>query len=142
VKPRIFAEKYLSALESGDLKDYKVFCFNSVPKLMFIASERQSENQETKFDFYDMDFVHLPIINGHPNATVLPECPRYFERMKELAAELSTGIPHLRVDFYECEGRLYLGEMTFSHWSGMVPFEPVEWDGILGSWIQLPKQEK
>ena len=140
VKPRIFAEEYLSAL-ADDLKDYKFFCFNGVPRLMFIASERQSKENETKFDFYDMDFNHLPIINGHPNASEAPCRPQNFDRMKELAAVLSAGIPHVRVDFYECDGQLYLGELTFSHWGGLVPFEPSEWDDILGSWIKLPGSE-
>lgn len=137
VKPRIFAEKYLSELED-DLRDYKFFCFNGVPKLMFIASERQSKDQETKFDFFDMDFHHLPIINGHPNSPYPISRPVNFERMKKLAAILSEGVPHLRVDFYECDGQLYLGEMTFSHWSGFVPFEPEEWDERIGSWLDLP----
>jgi hypothetical protein len=141
IKPRIFAEEYLSEMDE-DLKDYKFFCFDGVPKLMFIASERQSEVEETKFDFFDMDFNHLPIINGHPNASCMPMKPRNFEQMKALASVLSQGIPHLRVDFYECNGRLYLGELTFSHWGGFVPFEPSEWDEILGSWISLPDQTK
>lgn len=135
VKPRVFAEQYLSA---EDLKDYKIFCFHGVPKMMFIASERQSKEQETKFDFYDMDFNHLPIKNGHPNAACAPTCPEFFGQMKELAAILSAGIPHLRVDFYESNGCLFLGELTFTHWSGLVPFEPDEWDEIMGSWIRLP----
>ena len=125
----------------NDLKDYKFFCFNGVPKLMFIASERQAADQETKFDFYDMEFTHLPIINGHPNAAYAPARPQNFEKMKQLASVLSEGIAHLRVDFYECNGRLYLGELTFSHWGGFVPFEPSEWDDILGSWINLPQCE-
>lgn len=139
LKPRIFAEEYLSDGESDDLKDYKFFCFDGVPRLMFIASERQSEDQETKFDFYDMDFVHLPIINGHPNSENPLARPENFEKMKELAAVLSSGIPHLRVDFYECNGQLYLGELTFSHWGGFVPFEPDEWDEKIGSWLVLPE---
>jgi hypothetical protein len=139
VKPRIFAEAFLAELED-DLRDYKFFCFDGVPKLMFIASERQSKEQETKFDFFDMDFNHLPIINGHPNSPNPISRPENFEKMKELAAVLSKGIPHLRVDFYECSGRLYLGEMTFSHWGGLVPFEPEEWDEKLGSWIKLPQR--
>lgn len=141
VKPRIFAEKYLAGLDE-DLKDYKFFCFNGVPRLMFIASERQSKDSETKFDFYDMEFNHLPIINGHPNSSQEIQRPGNFERMKELAAVLSKGIPHLRVDFYECNGQLYLGELTFCHWGGFVPFEPEEWDETIGSWIQLPKAEE
>ena len=139
VKPRIFAEAFLAELED-DLRDYKFFCFDGVPKLMFIASERQSKEQETKFDFFDMDFNHLSIINGHPNSPNPISRPENFEKMKELAAVLSKGIPHLRVDFYECSGRLYLGEMTFSHWGGLVPFEPEEWDEKLGSWIKLPQR--
>ena len=139
VKPRIFAEAFLAELED-DLRDYKFFCFDGVPKLMFIASERQSKEQETKFDFFDMDFNHLSIINGHPNSPNPISRPENFEKMKELAAVLSKGIPHLRVDFYECSGRLYLGEMTFSHWGGFVAFEPEEWDEKLGSWIKLPQR--
>lgn len=141
VKPRIFAEKYLAELDD-DLKDYKFFCFDGIPKMMFIASERQSKDSETKFDFYDMEFKHLPIINGHPNSTQTIQKPQNFEKMKELAAVLSAGIPQLRVDFYECNGRLYLGELTFCHWGGLVPFEPEEWDLTLGTWIRLPKEEK
>lgn len=140
VKPRIFAETFLTGLE-GDLQDYKFFCFDGVPKLMFIASERQSEDQETKFDFFDMDFNHLPIMNGHPNSSKKILRPEYFELMKELASVLSQGVPQLRVDFYECEGKLYLGELTFSHWNGFMPFEPEEWDETLGSWIQLPNRK-
>lgn len=140
IKPRIFAEEYLADIDTNDLKDYKFFCFDGVPRLMFIASERQSKDQETKFDFYDMDFNHLPIINGHPNSNYAMEKPVNFQRMKELAAVLSENIPHLRVDFYESNGHLYLGELTFFHWGGFVPFEPEEWDEIIGSWLSLPKQ--
>ena len=140
VKPRIFAEEFLAELEE-DLRDYKFFCFDGVPKMMFIASERQSKEQETKFDFFDMDFNHMPIINGHPNSPYPIDKPVNWELMKELAAVLSAGIPQVRVDFYECNGRLYLGELTFSHWGGLVPFEPEQWDETLGSWIKLPKRK-
>ena len=58
--------------------------------------------------------------------------------MKELAAILSKGIPQVRCDFYEVDGKVYFGEMTFSHYSGFVPFEPSEYDVIFGEWIHLP----
>jgi hypothetical protein len=61
--------------------------------------------------------------------------------MQALAAKLSQGIPHVRVDFYECDGQVYLGELTFSHWGGFVPFEPREWDTTIGSWLTLPERE-
>jgi hypothetical protein len=136
VKPRIIAEEYLEDKKTSELRDYKFFTFNGTPKLLFIATERYGL-EETKFDFFDMDFNHLNITNGHPNAKILPEKPLNFDKMKELAAKLSKNIPHLRVDFYEVDGKVYFGELTFFHWSGMVPFEPEEWDLKLGQWIDL-----
>ena len=96
------------------------------------------EEVEVKFDFFDADFNHLPFTNGHPNSSrpVLKPCG--FEKMKELAAKLSVGQPHLRVDFYDIDGKIYFGELTFYHWSGMMPFDPEEWDYTFGSWIKLP----
>ena len=137
VKPRIFAEEYLEDDKSGSLPDYKFFCFNGIVKAMFVATERQNPNEETKFDFFDADYNHLEIINGHPMANRVPPKPINYELMKSLAEKLSTDIPHVRVDFYEVNGKVYFGEFTFFHWSGMVPFEPAEWDYTFGSWIDL-----
>lgn len=137
VKPRIIAEVYMEDEKSGELPDYKYFCFNGEAKVMFIATER-SAKEETKFDFYDMDFNHLPFTNGHPNSTKNIEKPEKFDEMKILAEKLSKGIPQLRVDFYEVNGKIYFGELTFSHWGGFVPFNPPEWDLKLGEYITLP----
>ena len=141
VKPRIIAEEYMEDGKTAELRDYKFFVFNGVAKALFIASERQKEDEETKFDFFDMDYNHLSVRNGHPNAAIPPEKPETFDKMRELAEKLSVGIPHLRVDFYEVDGKIYFGELTFSHWSGMMPFEPAEWDKTFGDWIELPNKE-
>ena len=140
VKRRIIAEQYLVDSETRELRDYKVFAFDGVARALFIASERQNLVEETKFDFYDENFVHLPITNGHPNSKVQLKKPVNFEEMKRLAGKLSEGFPELRVDFYEVDGKLYFGELTFFHYSGMVPFVPEEWDLKFGSWIKLPQK--
>lgn len=138
VKPKIIAEKYMEDKNTKELRDYKFFCFNGVAKILFVATDRMNEKIETKFDFFDMNYNHLDIRNGHPNADIQPKKPVTFEEMRKLAECLSRGIPHLRVDFYEVDEKIYFGELTFSHWSGFVPFEPKEWDSILGDWINLP----
>ena len=140
VKPRIIAEEYMEDDVTHELRDYKFFTFNGVAKALFIATDRQTAGEDTKFDFFDMDFKHLPFTNGHPNADVVPAKPETFAEMKELAEKLSKGIPHVRVDFYEVNGKAYFGELTFSHWSGFVPFEPPEWDKTFGDWIDLPEK--
>lgn len=136
VKPRIIAEQYMED-ENGELEDYKIFCFDGEPKVMFIATDRFHKKEETKFDFYDMKFNHLPFLNGHPNATRRIEKPQGFENMKLLAAKLSKGMPQVRVDFYDVKRKIYFGELTFFHWSGMMPFEPIEWDYKFGEWIKI-----
>lgn len=136
VKPRIIIEKYMEDKKDGELRDYKIFCFNGKPKMMFIATNRQGDG-ETYFDFFDENFKHLPFTNGHSNAPSLPHRPARFAKMMELAGKLSKGIPQLRVDFYETNGKIYFGELTFFHWSGLVKFEPEEWDKKLGNMIDL-----
>lgn len=140
VRPRIIGEKYMVDESGYELKDYKWFCFDGVPKALFIATDRGVEGEETKFDFFDSDFNHLPFTNGHPNATREIKKPVGFEKMKELAALLSKGQPHLRVDFYDINGKIFFGELTFYHWSGMMPFDPEEWDYKYGEYIRLPKR--
>jgi hypothetical protein len=138
VKPRIIAEQYMEDEATHELRDYKIFTFNGVAKALFIATDRYGE-EETKFDFFDAEFKHLPFTNGHPNADVMPAKPDTFEEMKALASKLSENIPQLRVDFYEVNGKAYFGELTFAHWSGLMPFNPPEWDKTFGDWIKLPE---
>lgn len=138
VSHRIIAEKYMVDESGYELKDYKIFCFDGEPKAMFIATDRGVEGVETKFDFFDMDFNHLPFTNGHPNATKPISKPVGFEEMKRLASILSQGHPHVRIDFYDIHGNIYFGEITFFHWSGTKPFNPIDWDYKFGNWIKLP----
>ena len=77
---------------------------------------------------------------GHPNAPTPPENPLCFEEMKALAAKLSAGMPHVRVDFYEVVGKVYFGEFTFFHHGGRTPFDPEEWDLTFGKEIKLPSK--
>lgn len=137
VPPRIIAEAYMEDSRQGELRDYKFFTFGGVPKVLYIAQGR-GRSGETVADFFDMDFNHLPFTIDHAMAPVLPEKPVNFELMKELAAKLSEGTPQLRVDFYEVDGKVYFGEMTFFHCTGMAPFHPQKWDRIFGDWVILP----
>ena len=139
VPRKIIAEQFMVDESGYELKDYKFFCFDGQVKALFVAKDRQTKGEETKFDFFDENFNHLPFINGHPNSKPPYFKPENFDEMKSLAEKLSVGIPQVRVDLYNINGHVYFGELTFSHWSGMVPFEPEEWDYKLGEWIQLSK---
>ena len=138
VPRKIIAEKYIEpAPNEKDLPDYKFFCFDGQVKALFIATERQNPNEDVKFDFFDSNFNLLPFRQGHDHARVLPHKPKNFDVMIKAAEKLSKGIPHVRVDFYEIGDLVLFGEMTLFHFSGLVPFEPEEWDYKFGSWINL-----
>ena len=135
VKPRIIAEKYMEDHVDRELRDYKFFCFDGEPKLMFVASGRSLGH--TKFDYFDLEFNHLDIKQKYPNANAPVRKPATFEKMIEFSKILSKGFPHVRVDFYEVDGKLYFGELTFYHFSGLMPFKPEKWDKILGDYLKI-----
>ena len=96
--------------------------------------------EQATTDFFDMDFNHLPIRMQAPPSKVLPEKPKQFDKLKELASILSQGIPQVRVDFYVVNNRIYFGEMTFYHCGGMVTVQPHEWNVKMGNMIKLPNK--
>lgn len=140
IKPHIIAEKYMVDESGVELKDYKFFCFDGEPKALYVASERNKPGESVKFDFYDAEFNHLPLFNSHPNAEKPINKPENFEEMKALARKLSQGFPHIRVDLYHINGKVYFGEMTFFHMGGVQPFIPDEWDYKFGEWLTLPEK--
>lgn len=135
VCPRIIAEKFLSDNVHSDLIDYKFYCFDGEPKVLVVATGR---NVNLCFDYYDMEFNHLPFRQGGPNSPYPIKKPRILDEMIKLAAKLSKGMPHVRIDMFCVNSRIYFGEYTFFDSSGMAKFDPEEWDYNFGRFIKLP----
>jgi TupA-like ATPgrasp len=53
--------------------------------------------------------------------------------MLAAAETLSEGMSFVRVDFYEINGTPRFGEMTFYQGAGLEPFDPPEYDAIIGA---------
>ncbi|MGO4499663.1 ATP-grasp fold amidoligase family protein [Paenibacillus sp. 2RAB27] len=138
IKPRIICEKYMVDESGVELKDYKFFCFDGEPKALFIATDR---GIDTRFDFFDMEFNHLPFWQHYKNGVKKINKPVGFDDMIRLARILSKLIPHIRVDFYNINGKIYFGELTFYHFSGLEKFYPDKYDEIFGNWIIIPSKK-
>lgn len=134
VKPRIIAEKFMCSHDGKAPNDYKFLCFNGEPYIMFVATERETD---TKFDFFDMEFNHLPIYNIHPNSEKNIKKPDCFQTMIDIVKKLSTGMKFVRIDLYEIDGQVYFGEFTFFHGGGFWLFSPEEWEYKLGQLIDI-----
>ena len=137
VKPKILAEKFMKDDFSGELPDYKLFCFNGKTEYILVCSERFSEGG-LKETFFDVNWKKCNIRRkNHPNSDIEIPKPKNLELMMELAKKLSKDIPFLRVDFYEINGKVYFGELTFFPALGWSGFEPKQVDIQLGRLINL-----
>lgn len=135
IKPSIVCERYLED-SNGELIDYKFYCFNGQPKLIQVDIDRFGNHSA---NYYDDNWNYLNIQWGDEKSYRDLKKPINFEEMLEISKDLSSKFPHVRVDFYEVDGKLYLGELTFFSASGTARFQPDEYDSLVGSWLQLPK---
>jgi len=140
VEPCILAEKYIEN-ENGELRDYKWYCFDGESKFMLITTDRMQKDEATKYTYFDMDFTMLPFYQCGPHADEPITKPVGFDKMRELAEALSIGMPHVRVDMYDVNGKVYFGELTFYDSSGMEAYDPPAWDETIGSWLSLPEKK-
>lgn len=137
-KPRIVCERFLEDKDLGELVDYKFFCFNGKPDVCFFASDRKNH---VKADFYSLDWKRLPFKWMYETSNKDFPKPECLEEMIEASKILAEGFPFVRVDFYQANGKVYFGEMTFFHGGGMGWFEPENYDIEFGNKIHLPTEK-
>lgn len=135
VKPRIIAEQFLEDID--ELVEYKLFCFDGEVKMILVC-KGQAHGAGRTNDYCDLELRRLPFTALFPNSKGELPMPKEMPEILDVARKLSAGVPQLRVDTYVADGRIYVGELTFFHNSGMVTFDPPEWDQKLGDWIKLP----
>jgi hypothetical protein len=145
VKPRILAEVYMEDENAAaGLTDYKFFCFNGKPEMLYV-SQGLEDHATASISFYDMEGEDMPFHRSDykPIGNKLA-LPSNFGQMKETAEKMAkeVGSPFVRIDLYSVRGQMYFSEVTFSPCSGMLPFEPAEWDKTFGCWITLPPKKQ
>lgn len=134
---RLVIEEYLSD-SSGGLRDYKLYCFNGEPR--FVQANSGRLLAEHVQNFYSLDWTVLPFGKDiYPRPDIEIPRPSSLERMIRIARDLSQGHPFLRVDFYDIDGRIVFGELTFYPASGLPDFIPDDQDFICGKMLDLPK---
>lgn len=139
VQPKIICERLIETADGNPPRDIKVFCFNGIPKALFVASDR---GRGTKFDFFDIDWNKLDVKQHYPNSDYRLSKPENWEVLLEASRKISEDFPHLRVDFYlDKYGNPLIGELTLTHFAGWFRFEPDSYDLIFGDWLKLPHND-
>ena len=121
------------------LTDYKIHCFNGIPKVVLVCRDRFSKEGMTE-DFYTLQWEHLNVSRvSHPNSKIAISAPPNISEMLNIAKTLAKNIPFVRVDLYDIKGTVFFGELTFYPASGFQTFDPNEFDLVMGEWLELPK---
>lgn len=137
---RIIAETYIED-GSGDLRDYKFFCFNGKVKFFKIDFGRFKEHHANYYDIYG-NLLPFGEINCAPDFNIHLDIPHTLSQMIQLSEKIACGEPFLRVDFYTIGDFIYFGETTFYPASGLGRFTSDEWDYKIGDMLNLNTDEK
>lgn len=142
-KHRIIIEEMLpSRTEDGGLIDYKFFCFNGEPKIVYVIADRKV-GEKAGFGIFTPNYIKLDAVrcDEKPLERDVPK-PKNYEKMLEISRILSKPFPEVRIDLYNQDGQIYFGEMTFFDGSGYMSFDPDQFDYDLGKLFKLPKKEE
>ena len=139
IEPKIIIEEYLP-IQEGKAIEYKMFCFQG--KMKFCLVELGYFGKHPLRAIYDADFNVMPFKIGKIKYTTLREKPANYDKMVKIAEKLSSDFMHVRVDFYDVNGKIYVGELSFSSASGFGVFTPREWDFKIGEWLELDRLPK
>lgn len=143
IQQSVIVEALLPRDSNNDLPDYKFFCFNGKVEYLYTMVDYVDDHESGKCSFFDMNFKKLPYSRSEyrpiDREITKPSC---FDEMVSIASDLCKDFPHVRVDFYDINGRVVFGELTFYNASGYTVFDPDEFDFIMGEKFVLPECHK
>ncbi|WP_252736923.1 ATP-grasp fold amidoligase family protein [Zobellia galactanivorans] len=147
IKPRIIVEKLLQDVHGDIPNDYKFHCFNGKVRMISVDIGRNTENHHR--NWYSRNWEREPYKwSSHkgnkytdPTENDLDQ-PENFELMKSLSEKLASPFCYARIDWYDVNGKLFFGEITFHHDGGYLPILPQIWDKKLGGELNLERVEK
>jgi len=129
---RIICEEYLGS----SISDYKFFCFNGVPKYLYI-SEDLVHDRQARIGYYGLDGKKLPLVRKSYADLDNIIFPSFFSKMVDDSIRLAADFPFVRVDFFVTEKRYYFAELTFTPGGCMNDFNPPEYDLRWGNELDI-----
>lgn len=140
VERRIVAEEYLGS----NLFAYKFYCFNGIPKLVYVSSNGEKPEDVDRFlDFFDMDWNRQSYsFTAHDPHPYDIEKPDKFDEMIEICRKLSEDFPFVRVDLYWNGKKIYFSELTFVPTGGYMDLTEPDMLYTMGSWLKLDRDEQ
>lgn len=129
IPKRVIVEKQLTDAEGRVPQDYKLLVFHGVARLIQVHVDRFTRHRVAHLD---RNWQPISVQKGANSPEQLPPCPAGLSQMLDIAETLGKEFDFVRVDLYQVDGQVYFGELTFAPASGLIPFRPRRYDGVLG----------
>ena len=114
---KIVCERFLQSEDGSDvIPDYKVYCFHGEPKAILVMHDR---GKKIRSEFFDTNWNALENTENYMSTEQLSPRPECLEDMLEISRKLSAKFPFVRCDYYNVNGKLYFGELTFTPACGL-----------------------
>lgn len=139
IKPLIICEKIIETRDGSLPNDYKFFCFNGEPKFFYYGYDRDNEFKKLHCDL-EWNVIDITKEKASISSENVSK-PSCFDEMVRYAKILSQDIPFVRVDFYDSNGKVVFGEMTFTPTAGMSEIYTDEAALQMGRMIKLPMEK-
>lgn len=139
-KPMLLIEKLLQTKDGFIPNDYKLHFINGNLEFVYCSVGRETVNKRniynSNWEPYYFSWVE-PFKNAaNIRGEEIPSPPT-FELMKKMGTEIAKDFSYVRVDFYDVDGKLYFGEITFFHGGGFDVIIPSEYDIFFGNKLNL-----
>lgn len=139
IKPLIVCEEVLAMPDGvSDIPEIQFFCFHGMPKFLMYnlgLADPDGHHKTALRWVFDMKWNLIPVKTSMPTNDNIPSPPKSFDKMVDIVTVLSKPFPHVRVDLFNIDGKIYFNEMTFYSGGGFVKLEPEKWQSLIGSWI-------
>lgn len=136
---KVIAEKYIDQ-NDGNLMDYKIHCFNGVPKIIQVIGDRDLIKHTAKECYFDLNWKRNDnMYNTYEQYEIAPDKPECFDEMIEVAKCLSKDFIYVRVDLYVLSDGIKFGEMTFTPAAGIGKWGGEHSNQLVGKMIDIIK---
>lgn len=118
IESKIYCEEYINDGTSSLPRDYKFMCLDGQIKCIFVVDERSKGNH--KVLPYDENWQKIDYVKKRVKSNKNIPKPINLDLMIQISLEFSKLFEFVRVDFFEAQGKLYLGELTFTPDGGLL----------------------
>ncbi|EAI2849640.1 sugar transferase, partial [Campylobacter jejuni] len=141
IEPRVFAEELLLGENKKPADTYKFHIFdkeNLSNNFIQVTTDRFDNYQRAMFDL-SWNLAPFNFMYDNKNVTMIPKKPNLLDSMINISLILAKPFDYVRVDLYQFDKKIYIGELTFTHGAAGEKVIPKEWDKKLGDLWRLKR---